>query len=116
MILSLTLAKLGTHMERAQIHRVCVQPGDAVRPGSALLELRVDLGAAAAQDCPPLFYYRLVATESATVRFSELKPDDEVEVGARLLLLSSTHDEPLGPPARPLRCTAIGIHVDAFPG
>ncbi len=115
MILSLGLVPLGKQMEQAQLHRICVQPGDAVRPGSALAELRVELGASMIQDCPPIFYYRLVATERAIVRRVEVKPGEWLRAGAPLLLLASTADESLeGAPARALRCTAITIQVDPF--
>lgn len=117
MIFSLPLARLGQSMEHAQVHRVCAQPGDAVRPGSALLELRVDLGASGARDCPPVFHYRLVATEKAFVRQLLAAPGALLSVGAPLLLLSRGAEDPLDEtPSRPLRCTAIGIQVDLFSG
>ena len=117
MILSLSLLPLGAQMQRARIHRVCAQPGDAVRPGSALLELQVELGSSAAQDCPPMFYYRLVCTEKAVVRTLGVSAGDQLKVGAPLGLFSSTADEPLdAAAARALRCTAISIRVDDFNG
>jgi hypothetical protein len=113
MILSLHLSALGAQMPRARIHKVCSQPGEEVRPGTGLLELRVDLGGA--RDCPPLFFCRLVATERAIVRELRVAVNDIVEVGAGLLSLSTTHDEPLeAAPARAFRCTAIGIPAQGF--
>ncbi|MBS2022460.1 MAG: hypothetical protein JST92_08625, partial [Deltaproteobacteria bacterium] len=106
MILSLSLARLGDGMERASVHRVCAAVGDALKPGSPIAEFRVDLASASSQDCPPVFHFRLVSTERATLRSLTFAKGDVLAVGSPLALLSSLADEPLdAAPARPLRTT-----------
>lgn len=113
MILSLLLPRMGEQMRHGTIHRVLVRAGDALRPGTPLLEVRVDLGAGKAQDCPPVFHFRLMATERAYLRSLQAAAGDRMETGAQLGLASSTLDEPCQPPAaRPLRTTSIAIQVD----
>lgn len=113
MILSLVLPRVGQQMQRGTIHRLLVQAGDAVRPGTPLLEVRVDLGAAKAQDCPPLFFFRLIATERAYLRSLAVAPADVLEVGAPLGVATTTQDEGYAQPAlRSLRATSVAIQVD----
>lgn len=117
MILSVSLPRAGAQMADATVHRVIARPGDALRPGSPLLELRVDLAAAKAQDCPPMFYFRLVATERAQLRALAVAPGDVVAVGAQLGVATSTPDEAAdGPAARALRTTSVTINVDPLAG
>ncbi len=42
--------------------------GSELRPGVPLLEVRVDLQSDQAQDCPPLYFFRLIATERGVLR------------------------------------------------
>ena len=113
MILSLSLPRVGEQMLNGTVHRIIARPGDALRPGSPLLEMRVDLGAAKAQDCPPMFHFRLLATERAFLRTLLPSPGDLLEVGATMGVATTLPDEACdGPGARGLRTTAVAIQVD----
>ena len=117
MILRLSLPRVGEQMQRGTVHRVLARAGDALRPGTPLVEVRVDLGAANAQDCPPMFYFRLIATERAHLRALTAAAGDVIDVGAALGLATSTPDEPHdGAPTRPLRTTSVAIQVDPLAG
>jgi hypothetical protein len=116
-ILSLSLPRVGEQMQAGTVHRVLASPGDALRPGTPLLEVRVDLGAAKAQDCPPMFYFRLMATERAHLRALGVAPGDVLEVGGALGVATTTLDESLeGDPTRALRTTSVAIQVDPLSG
>lgn len=113
MILSLLLPQMGAQMCRGTIHRVMTCAGDVLKPGTPLLEVRVDLGAAKAQDCPPVFHFRLIATERAHLRALLAAPGDQVEVGAPLAIATTSPDEPFAAPGvRALRSTSVAIQVD----
>jgi len=112
-ILSLSLPRVGEQMSGGTVHRLLARPGEALRPGSPLLEVRVDLGAAKAQDCPPMFHFRLLATERAFLRTLLVAPGELLEVGAAMGVATTLLDEGLdGPAARGLRTTAVAIQVD----
>jgi len=115
MILSITLPRVGEQMHRGMIHRVLAREGDMLRPGTPLLEVRVDIGAAKAQDCPPEFFFRLLATERGYLRKLLVAPTDLIEVGAAIGVATTVADEPLEQPAvRALRTTSVAIQVDPF--
>jgi pyruvate/2-oxoglutarate dehydrogenase complex dihydrolipoamide acyltransferase (E2) component len=113
MILSLTLPKVGSQMEQGAIYKMVAKPGDELRPGTPLLEVRVDLGAAKVQDCPPLIFFRLIATERAVLRSLWVAAGAIVDVGAPIGLATSTAGESAaGAPARALRTTLVAIQID----
>lgn len=113
MILSLSLPRVGEQMRCGTIHRLLARPGDALRPGTPLLEVRVDLGAAKAQDCPPVFHFRLISTERAYLRAIAVSPGDVLEVGARIGVATTGPAEAVDTPdARALRTTSVAIQVD----
>jgi hypothetical protein len=113
MILSLTLPRVGEQMHEGTIHKVLAKAGDALRPGTPLLEVRVDLGAAKAQDCPPLLFFRIIATERAVLRALDVASGAVIKVGAHCGTATSDADEDAaGPPARALRTTSVAIQVD----
>jgi pyruvate/2-oxoglutarate dehydrogenase complex dihydrolipoamide acyltransferase (E2) component len=116
-ILNLVLQRVGEGMRDGTVHRLLARPGDPLRPGSPLAEIRVDLGAAMAQDCPPVFHYRVVSTERGHLRAWEVAPGDTLEVGARLAVITTAPDEALeGPVARAIRTTSVVIQVDPLAG
>jgi hypothetical protein len=113
MILSLSLPRVGEQMHEGTIHKVLARPGDALRPGTPLLEVRVDLGAAKAQDCPPLLFFRIIATERAVLRTLTVAPGDLLKTGHLCGTATSDATESAdGPAARALRTTAVAIQVD----
>ena len=113
MILSLSLPRMGEQMHEGIIHKVLAKEGDVLRPGTPLLEVRVDLGAAKAQDCPPLLFFRIIATERAVLRALHVAVGDLLKVGAACGIASTDGaDDASAPAARPLRTTAVAIQVD----
>lgn len=113
MIYSLVLPKVGQQMQQGTIHRCVASPGDELRPGAALLEIRVDLGSDKAQDCPPLFFFRIIATERGVLRSLDVAAGAVLDVGAKLGTVTTTAGEATeGAPARALRTTSVAIQID----
>lgn len=113
MILSLALPRVGETMKEGTVHRVIAKAGDALRPGSPLIEVRVDFGAAQAQDCPPLLFFRIIATERAHLRALHAQSGEVLAVGAVFGVATTSDDEKFETPAaRALRTTSVAIQVD----
>jgi hypothetical protein len=113
MILSLKLPAAGAQAGQGSIHRLIARVGDELRPGTALMEVRVDLGSQKAQDCPPLYFFRIIATERAVLRSLDVEAGASVDAGQTLGLATSGADESLeGTPARALRTTSVAIQID----
>lgn len=84
-----------------------------MRPGSPILEVRVDLSAAMAQDCPPVFHFRLISTERAYLRSLSAGEGMVVRAGDPLGVATTLADEDAeGAAARPLRTMSVAIQVD----
>jgi hypothetical protein len=108
--LNLTLPRINPEMTAATIDRLHIALGAAVPLGGKLLDLTVDLSAAAPHDCPPISHYRLVARDRVWLRRLDVTEGSAPEVGTCLALFSTEPDEPLsGTPARSLRCAVAGI-------
>lgn len=119
MILELKLPDIVPQMTGATTECLFAEAGEALRMGSKLVDLRVDLSSAFAQECPPVSYYRIVLREKAYLRQINPKPGDFIERDAPVALFSSSPDEPLDEaPERPLRVTVAGIlhHDGMFSG
>jgi hypothetical protein len=113
MILSLSLPKISEHLLGATIHRILAQPGAELRPGSPVCEVRADLGAAGQQDCPPVLYFRVVATERAHLSRMVVAVGDAIGPNALLGVATTAAGESAdGAPARALRTMSVGIQVD----
>ncbi len=113
MILSLALPKVGAQMSRGTIHRLAAGVGDELRPGVPLLEVRVDLESDQAQDCPPLYFFRVIATERGVLRALNAAVGDVVEAGTVIGTVTSTAGESAdGAPTRALRTTSVAIQID----
>ncbi len=113
MILSLVMPRIGAQVQQASVHKIIANPGDELRPGTPLLEIRVDIGSAKAQDCPPLSFFRIIATERAHLRTVEVAPGGLLAVGAPLGLASTDRTESLdAAPTRALRLTSVAIQID----
>ena len=113
MILSLALPRMGEITRPGIVRRVIARPGDALRPGVTLLEVRVDLDETNARDCPATIFYRLIATERAYLRTLSVAPGDVLQVAAPIGLATTSLEEAFdGPPVRSLRTTSISIQVD----
>jgi hypothetical protein len=112
-IFALTMPRVGAQMQQGQIHKLLAKVGDALKPGTPLLEVRVDLGGANAQDCPPLFFFRLMATERAVLRSLDVSLGDVLDVGSKLGIATSDGAESVETlPARALRTTSVAIQID----
>lgn len=84
--------------------------GEQVAAGGALLDLRIDLGAGLAQDCPPVSTCRIVLREAAWLRRRIAPPGTVVAADGALALLSTAIDESVdNAPARDVRCTVAAI-------
>jgi hypothetical protein len=113
MILSLSLPRMGAQMQQGTIHKLIAKAGDELRPGTPLLEVRVDLVAAKAQDCPPLFFFRIIATERAYLRSLDVSLGGVLEVGTLLgVATTGSGENPEGPASRALRTTSVAIQID----
>lgn len=113
MILSLVMPSIRAPIRQASIHKIIANPGDELRPGTPLVEIRVDIGSAKAQDCPPLSFFRIIATERAHLRSLGVVLGGLLETGAPLGLASTDRTESLdGAPTRPLRLTSVAIQID----
>lgn len=110
MLLSLTLPRINAYMTIAIIDAVHASVGTALPIGGKLVDLTIDLSAAAPHDCPPISHYRLTMRDRAWLRRIDVAPGDEPAVGASLALFSTEPDEPLdAPPARALRVAVAGL-------
>ncbi len=113
MILSLVLPRVGEQMRSGRVRRLLASPGDPLRPGTPVAEISVDLGATRAQDCPPVFHFRLISSERGHLRAWSAAVGDEVAVGARLGVVTSGPEEPVdGAVARALRTASVAVQVD----
>ena len=113
MILVLTMPRVGAQMQQGQIHKLLAKVGDALKPGTPIIEVRVDLGAANGQDCPPLFFFRLLATERAVLRSLDVSLGEILNVGSKLGVAASDGTESIeAQPARALRTTSVAIQID----
>ncbi len=110
MLLNLTLARINPHMRNAVISTLFAETGAALTVGDKLLDLIVDLSEAAAHDCPPVSYFRLVVRDRVWLRRWSVAAGDKPDVGADLALFSTEPDERLdGPIARSVRTAVVGI-------
>ncbi len=110
MLFSLTLPALTRQMRSGVIIQLDATEGCPLSVGSRLLDVRVDLSAVAAQDCPPIYFFRLVARERGWVRKVCARVGEERGVGDLLALISTDPEESLdGPPARALRIASASV-------
>jgi hypothetical protein len=117
LLLNLTLPRINPSMTTAIIDTIHASVGALAPVGGKLIDLTVDLSAAADHDCPPVAQFRLVARDRAWLRRLDVAPGDEPEVGASLALFSTEPDEPLdGPPARQIRLAIAGIIAQSIWG
>lgn len=104
------MPRMGDLMRVGVIDRLAIAAGQEIKPGTPLLDVCVDLSAAAPQDCPPIYYFRVVAREKGWVRELHAAVKDSKEIGSALATISTDPQEPLGGPAqRALRTTQAGI-------
>ena len=109
MLLVLAIPRMSDLMTDATIARVFVEPGARFERGDPLFEMRIDLGAVAAQNCVPISYARVVAHEAGWLRRLDGEAGAVLGVGATLAIASTSPDEALEARAtRPLRIN-VGV-------
>ena len=109
-LLTLTLPRINAYMTTALVDTIHAAEGNSLAIGAKLLDLVVDLSAAAPHDCPPIMCYRIVLRERVWLRRLVVASGDNLEVGATIARFSTEPDEPLaGEPARGLRVSVAGI-------
>ena len=110
MLLAIELPRLHELMTIGTVSRVLVAPGGELPAGTPLMDVRVDLSNAAAHDCPPVSYFRIVLRDAGVLRTLTAQPGSEVAPGERIGLMTSTGDESTsGEPSRPARVTTVGV-------
>jgi hypothetical protein len=110
LLLSLKLPQVSPYMAGATIDLVHAAPGAALQAGARLLDLKVDLSATAAHDCPPVSFYRLMIREAAWLRTLLISPGADCATGDLLAVFSTEPLEPLdAPPERELRISVASI-------
>jgi hypothetical protein len=109
-LLTLTLPRIYDDMTSALIRRVHAAEGTLLARGAKLFDIRVDLSAAAPQDCPPISDHRIALREALWLRRLAVRERDEPAVDAILAWFSTSPDEALeGEPQRAVRIAIAGI-------
>lgn len=110
LLLSLNLPQINPHMANAIIDIIHNDAGSVIPAGGKLIDLTIDLSAAAPHDCPPISHYRVVSREQVWLRRLDVMPGDTPETGSQLALFSTEPHEALdSPPARQIRINIAGI-------
>ncbi|PNG24717.1 hypothetical protein [Methylocella silvestris] len=109
MLYELLLPKIISNMTKARIETVYMAEGEEVKTGK-LLDLSINLGDVASQNCPPISYYRLVTREKAHLQKLIVAGGETCAPGARIAVLSDAPDDDASQTiARPLRLTVAAI-------
>ncbi len=110
MLLHLIVPRINDYMSEAIIEWVYPSQGELLGIGAKLLDMTVDLSAAAPHDCPPISHYRLVVREPLWLRRLTVSRRQTVACGEQIALFTSTPDEPLeGPSSRAIRMAIAAI-------
>src|SRR5690242_7044905 len=95
MIYAFRLPLINPHMSSARIECVYAEPGTALKNGSKLFDLGVDLSSAFAQECPPISFFRVVMRESVIFRKLNTDRGQLCQLGEQVALFSDKADESL---------------------
>lgn len=116
MIYAFRLPTINPHMSGARIECIYAQLGTALKAGSKLLDLGVDLSSAFAQECPPISFFRVVLREPVFFRKLNVARGQLCELGELIALFSNEADELLSSaPVRDIRFAVAGIiHHDGL--
>ena len=110
LLLAIDMPRLHELMASGVLTAVHVTPGATLEPGAALVDVRVDLSHAAAHDCPPVSWFRVILRERGVLRDFTAAEGDEIAPGTRMGLLASAPDDAsILVPARAARLTTVGI-------
>jgi hypothetical protein len=116
MIYEFKLPLIVTQMTGAAIECLHAKPGDAVKMGSKLFDLSIDLSSAFAQECPPISFFRVVLREAAWLRKFDVAPGQFCRLNEVMAVFSTDPNEDISQPAaRSIRTTVAGIvHHEAM--
>ncbi|HVR57111.1 MAG TPA: hypothetical protein VMT72_09815 [Pseudolabrys sp.] len=109
MIYTFRLPLINPHMSSARVECVFAGPGNALKNGSKLFDLGVDLSSAFAQECPPVSFFRVVLREPVIFRRLDAERGKLCQVGDQIALFSDKADESLDAPVRDIRFAVAGI-------
>lgn len=110
MIYAFRLPLINPHMSSARIECTYADPGAALKNGSKLFDLGVDLSSAFAQECPPISFFRVVLREPAFFRKLNAGRGQLCQLGEQIALFSEKPDDSLDDaPARDIRFAVAGI-------
>jgi hypothetical protein len=110
LLLHLIVPRINDYMTEAIVEWVYPSEGQSLEIGAKLLDMTVDLSAAAPHDCPPISHYRIVLREPVLLRRLTVSRRDTVAAGAQVALFTSTPDEPIeGPSDRAVRVAIAAI-------
>jgi hypothetical protein len=110
MIFEFKLPVIVKQMTGATIECLHAKPGDAVKMGSKLMDLSVDLSSAFAQECPPISFFRIVAREAGWLRRFDLTPGKFCPLDEVMAVFSTEPEEDVSKPVtRVFRTTVAGI-------
>jgi len=110
LLLTLNLPHILDYMTAASVEAIHAGVGDELERGAKLLDLKVDLTAGAAHDCPPISYYRILLRERARLTALGVSCGDEPLVGAELARFASLAPETgEGAEGRPARVAIAAI-------
>jgi hypothetical protein len=113
MILALILPRLGKLTGIQTVQKIHVVPGCEIKAGTKLVDIRLDLGAAAPQDCVPISFFRIVSREKAWLRQLAIASGEIFQESQPLALLSTDPQELLqAEPERALRISTASILGD----
>jgi hypothetical protein len=113
LLLKLTLPRIHERMTVARVEAIHAALGAPLAFGAKLVDVTVDLSAAAEQDCPPIAHYRIVLLDRGWLRELSIARGDEIPVGAPMATISTAPDEPLdAAPARAARTSIAGILLE----
>jgi hypothetical protein len=110
LLLNLILPRINVYMTTAIIDAIHAEVGAVLPVGGKLLDLTIDLSAAAPHDCPPVGHFCLTVRDRAWLRRLDVGSGDEPAVGASIALFSTEPEEPVeGAPKRQIRVAIAGI-------
>jgi hypothetical protein len=99
LLLHLIVPRINDYMTEAIVEWIYPSQGQLLDVGAKLLDMTVDLSAAAPHDCPPISHYRLVLREPVWLRQLTASRRETVACGAQIALFTSTPDESIEVPS-----------------
>jgi hypothetical protein len=81
LLLTLQLPKLLPNVSSATIEAIHVREGQYLTPGMKILDLKIDMSAVAAHDCPPVSFYRVAFRDRAWLRRLGITRGETSEAG-----------------------------------